>query len=252
MARRLLARLGFVATGVLYVVMGWTAARVAVAGARDRVAGFPGALRALLRQPHGPILVGAVAAGLAGFALWHLLEARRRGRTVLQRVGHIGSLLGYAALAATGASVALGGHAGGGRLRRSALEWLLSQAWGPAALSVAGVATIGIGIVQIFEGASGRLRNRFATRWLSSNVAGAARAVARFGLAARGVVLLVIGYFQIRVARDLDPRELREIGGALRALSRTPVAGSVLLGVAAAGLAAYGVYMGMLAIASRR
>jgi hypothetical protein len=78
------------------------------------------------------------------------------------------------------------------------------------------------------------------------------RRVARLGLSARGLVLLVIGVFEVRVAVDLDPRELREVGGALKALSASPAGGPLLAGGVAIGLVAYGFYMGVLAIAGRR
>jgi hypothetical protein len=138
-----------------------------------------------------------------------------------------------------------------GTLQQTALEWLLSSRAGVLAVEAAGVATIGAGLYEIAQGATGRLRNRFATAWLPRDAARFLRGVARFGLAARGVVLVVIGIFQIRVALDLDPRELREIGGALKALSRSPVAGPFWAGVVGLGLMAYGFYMGVLAVAGR-
>jgi hypothetical protein len=252
MTRRLLARLGFAATGVLYATIGWAAARVALGGAHDRIGGVGGALRSLLRQPHGRAIVAAVGAGFAGFAIWHALEARRRRRTALARVGHVLGALGYAGLAASAGSLLLRAAPAGGHFDRSLLEWLLAQTWGVRLVQAAGALAIAAGAAQVLEGATGNLRNRFAAAWLPRDVAGLTRGLARFGLAARGVVLIVIGYFQFRVARDLDPREAREIGGALRVLSRSPVGGPLLLGIVAAGLMAYGVYMAVLALAARR
>lgn len=252
MWRRTLARLGFAATAVLYVAIGLTAARLALAGARDRESGMPGALRFLLRQPHGRTLASAVTAGLAAFALWHLIEARNPRRNPLERAGHLVGLVGYAALAWSGVALLLRLRQPEGALQRSALEWLLSRPWGVAAVEAAGIVSIGAGLFEIWQGVSGRLRYRFATQWLSRGAAGLVRRVARFGLAARGVVLALIGYFQMRVAVDLEPRELREIGGALKALTRSPAGGPLLAGVVALGLVAYGLFMAVLAVAARR
>jgi Domain of Unknown Function (DUF1206) len=250
--RRALARLGFASTGILYVAIGVTAARVALSGARDRSAGMPGALRLLLRQPHGRLLAAAVAAGLAAFMLWHLLEARRgRGRP-LERAGHLLGAAGYAALTWSTVALLLRLRHPGPAFERNVLAWLLSRRAGVLAVEAAGALTIGAGLFEIWEGVSGRLRNRFATRWLSLDTARVVKRMARFGLAARGVVLVVIGVFQERVAVDLDPRELTEIGGALRALSRSPAGGPLLAGVVALGLVAYGLYMGVLAVAAQR
>jgi hypothetical protein len=54
------------------------------------------------------------------------------------------------------------------------------------------------------------------------------------------------------VARDLDPKELREVGGALKALAKSPAGGAGLAALVALGLAAYGLYMGVLAASARR
>lgn len=252
MWRRTLARIGFAATGILYVAVGLTAARLALEGARDRAAGMPAALRFLLRQPHGRPLAGAVAAGLAGFALWHLLEARNRRRRPAERAGHVAAAAGYIAIAWSGVALLLRLRQPAGSLQRSALEWLLSRPWGVVVVETAGAVTIGAGLFEIWQGVSGRLRNRLATQWLSRDAVRLVRRMACFGLAARGVVLVVIGVFQLRVAADLDPRELREIGGALKVLSRSPAGGPLLAAVVALGLVAYGLYMAVLALAARR
>ena len=252
MLRRVLPRLGLAATGILYAAIGVTAARVAVAGARDRAAGLPAALRLILQQSHGRILLGAVAAGLAAFTLWHLLEARRRRVSGFRRLGHLAAAGGYAVLAWSAAALLLRLSGPDGALRRSTLEWLLSSGAGRAAVEASGWLTAATGLYELWQGASGRLANRFATKWLSRESARLARAVARFGLASRGFVLGILGVFQIRVARDLSARELSEIGGALKALSGWPLDGAWLAAVVAVGLIAYGLYMGMLAGAWRR
>ena len=213
---------------------------------------MPAALRLILSQPRGRTLLWAVAAGLAAFALWHLIEARNRRRTWPDRAGHLAGAAGHAALAWSAVSLLLRWRQPPHGLGRSALEWLLTRSFGPFVIEAVGLATIGGGIFEIAQGVSGRLRNRFATQWLARDAARAVKRIARFGLAARGVVLVVIGVFQVRVAVNLDPSELREIGGALKAVSRSTTAGPLLAGVVGLGLIAYGFYMGVLAVAARR
>ena len=67
-------------------------------------------------------------------------------------------------------------------------------------------------------------------------------AIARFGLAARGVVFCIIGFFLIQAARQYDVREVRGLGEALQVLQQQPY-GTWLLGIVALGLVAYGIYM---------
>lgn len=252
MWRRALARAGFAATGILYGALGVTATRLALVGARDPSGGMPAALRLILSQPRGRMVLWAVAAGLAAFSLWHLIEARNRRRALLERAGHLAGAAGHAALAWSAVSLLLRMRQPADSLGRSALEWLLTRSFGPFLVEAAGVATIAGGIFEIAQGVSGKLRSRFATRWLPRDAAQFVRAVARFGLAARGIVLVVIGVFQVRVAVHLDPTELREVGGALKAVSRSTAAGPLMAGIVGLGLIAYGFYMGVLAIAARR
>lgn len=252
MTRRALARFGFAATAVLYVVVGALAARLALRGARHPAAGMPGALRWLLGEPHGRAVLAAVAAGLAGFAVWHLLEARSRRRGWLERAGHLAGAAGYLGLTGTAVSLLLRGREPDGSLSRSLLAWLLARPFGVLLLEAAGVATLAVGIYELWQGATGRLRQRFATRGLPADAAHLVRRMARFGLASRGLVLTVIGLFQVRAARTLEPSDVSEIGGALKALSRSPSGGPILAGVVAVGLVAYGLYMAVLAVAARR
>src|SRR5262245_2806431 len=250
--RRVLPRLGFAATGVLYGALGVVAAQVAIASARHRAAGLPAALRLILGQPHGRLVLAAVAAGLAGFALWHVLEARRKRRAVLARLGHLAAAFGYGALAWSAAAVLVPQVGKPGAIGASALRGLWSSPAGRPILFLSGAIAIAGGLSELWQGASGRLAHRFATSWLPRASGGLARAAARFGLACRGLVFLIAGFFQIRVARSLAPRAVAEFGGAFEALSRVPIGGPWLAAAVAAGLIAYGLYMGLLAVAWRR
>ncbi len=252
MTRRALARLGFAATAVLYVVVGSTAAQLAVRGAREPAAGMPGALRWLLLAPHGRAITGAVAAGLAAFALWHLFEARARRRGWLERIGHAVGVAGYLGLTATAVSLLLRGPGSGGAVPGVSFDRLFSRPLGILLLRVAGLVSIGGGAYEIWQGVTGRLRQRFAVRWLAPDAARLLRRAARFGLAARGVVLIGIGSIPLRVARGLEAARMANVGGALGAISRSTWGGPWLAGVVAVGLVAYGLYMGVLALAVRR
>ncbi len=60
----------------------------------------------------------------------------------------------------------------------------------------------------------------------------------RLGLAARGVVFPIIGYYFIQAALQSSPSQARGLGGVLSSMQDTPW----LLGLVALGLLAYGVY----------
>jgi hypothetical protein len=61
------------------------------------------------------------------------------------------------------------------------------------------------------------------------------------GYGARAVVFALIGIFILRAAREYDPNEAVGLDGALQKLANQTF-GPFLLGIVAAGLAAYGLF----------
>src|SRR5437868_7455980 len=66
-----LGRLGHAAHGVVYGIVGLLAAQVAL-GTGGATTDTRGALAWIVQAPFGRTLLGAVAAGLAGYALWRV------------------------------------------------------------------------------------------------------------------------------------------------------------------------------------
>ena len=248
-------RAGYFAIGLVYLAMGFVSARIAVLGARDRDHGVLGALRFLLDRPQGGWVLGAVVAGLAAIAAAHLVQSLRGPGGAVKRFGLFVNGFGYAALAWTATRLLLhvrgvrgGPNEGDGSLERAGVSWLLSESWGAALLEIAGAAVVLGGLWEIGQGLglSGRLP--FRRGRLPRALAKLLTAISRFGLVARGATLAALGYFLIRAAEELDPSAVRTVGGVLDAFAHTPL-GPAFMGVTAAGLAAYGVYMAGIALA---
>ncbi len=246
--RRTLTRLGFAALGAVYVVLGILAIHVALRGARDRVRGFSGAFGYLLAHPFGPAVLAFIAAGLAGFAAARLSEAGDGTRSFFARVVSFADAIAHALLAWVAVARFLRWKRG--LDSRSALTWLLSHDWGPSVLKITGFVVIGIGALQLWQGLSGRLRLRPA-RGRLGGASDAILRMGRFGYAARGVVSGIIGWFLVASADALDPREYRDIGGALGVLQSSRL-GPWLLAIAGAGLLAYGAYLFLLGVLGGR
>jgi hypothetical protein len=70
--------------------------------------------------------------------------------------------------------------------------------------------------------------------------------MSRLGHAARGVIFPIIGGSLIAAANRARASEAQDFGEALRELASLPF-GSVLLGIVAVGLLAYGVHMLLVA-----
>lgn len=247
--RGALIRFGLVATGLIYVAIGVVSARVAFLGARNREEGVPGALRLLMSQPHGSMLLGAVVLGLAAIALVHAVEAGTGSRSLPARVGLAANALGYATLVWTSVGLLFRLKRGGESLEHAGIMWLLEEAWGAALLEMIGAAVIAGGLWEAYQGLRGRLT--FSRKLLPRRLARGLAFIARFGLIARGLVLGSLGYFLLRAAEELDPDRVRTMGGALGAFSRTAL-GPGFMGVVALGLAAYGVYLWTLALLQRK
>jgi len=248
--RNLAVRSGLGALGAVYFALGVVSVRVGLLGARHDAQGVPAALRFLLAQSKGPWLLGAVVAGLAAIALSHGVEAAMgKRRSVLARIGLAFNAIGYAALAITAARLLLHVSADGPPLERTGVSWLLRESWGPVVVEIIGAAVAIGGLYELYQGVLGRLsfRRDLLPRRLGLLLSG----VCRFGLVARGLILCALGYFLVLAAEELNPKRVKTMGGALRALSQTAL-GPSLAGAIGLGLCAYGVYLWTLMILKRR
>lgn len=242
----LLARVGFVAKGLVYIVIGLIAAGVAL-GMTRHFADAGGALRILLSEPFGRVLLVVVGAGLLGFAAWQAvaaaLDVERRGarlQGLAARVGFAVSAFVHGVLGIDALELAYADHAGrrGVDPIRYWTSRVLSAPHGTWIVAIAGAVVIAFGLDQIRRAYVGDVvgdlelpEGGAAARW--------AVRVGRLGEAARGVILLVIGGFLFRAAQKGDPRPVGGLARALRALDRDY--GPWLLVAVAVGLAAFGV-----------
>ncbi|HVF28385.1 MAG TPA: DUF1206 domain-containing protein [Pyrinomonadaceae bacterium] len=247
----MLARFGLAAKGIVYIVVGVLAVQVAL-GSGGRMTNKSGALQTILDQPFGKVMLGAVAVGLFGYVLWRFVQAltdpERKGtgaKGLGIRAGYILSGIVYAGLALAavrGVMSATGDAGGGGDQTKSWTGWLLSQPFGAWLVGIIGASIIGVGLFQFYKAYSAKFREKFNLHEMSTTEDLWATRLGRFGLAARGVVFGIVGFFLIQAARTFDPNQARGLDGALRTLLQQSY-GTILMGVVAAGLVAYGVYM---------
>ena len=248
--RNISMRAGLGATGAIYVALGIVSARVAFLGTRKKEAGIPGALRFLMAQPYGDLLLGAVVAGLAAIAVVHLYEAAGKKRKGLFRVGLAVNGIGYALLAWAAARLLFRVEKGGaGSFRKTGIAWLLGEPGGALVLGIVGLVVAGGGIWEAWQGVRGGFP--FRKDLLPRRLVRILVWIARFGLIARGIVLCALGYYICRAAVEGDSSRVQSMGGAIRTFSLTAL-GPALMGAIAFGLAAYGVYLWTLMLLKRR
>jgi hypothetical protein len=123
-------------------------------------------------------------------------------------------------------------------------EWATRLwSWPPGRwlVGVIGAGIVAYAVYQLYCAWAARVRERLDLTQLSNDAARWVVRIGRFGLAARGVVLGIVGWFLIRAAVSYDRHRASGFGGALRVIARQDH-GAWLLGAVAFGLMAYGLY----------
>ncbi len=249
------ARFGYVAKGLVYVIVGALSAMAAI-GAGGRTTGSNGAMHTILEQPFGKVLLGVVAFGLLCFGLWQVLRAvedpDRVGCDVkgcFKRVNYFGSGLLYFLLVA-GALKLIFLHVGGdGTGDANAKSWtatIMAYPFGRLVVGAIGISIAIYGLFNLFFAHRAQLQDQVMLERMGTEGHRWARIVGRFGIAARGIVFILIGWFFIAAAYHLDAARARGIGGALAAVEQQSY-GPAMLGIVAVGLIAYGVFQFILA-----
>jgi hypothetical protein len=245
-----LARLGYAAKGVVYVLVGGLALQAAL-GSGGKTTDPQGALRTILQQPAGAFLLGVVALGLAGYALWRFaqafLDAENKGRDakgIVKRVGYGLSGVAYTALAITAIGLIRGTRDRGASSGASTQDWtarFMEQPFGRLLVALAGVIVLAIAANALYVAATAKFMKKLGAAQMQPRERKAAEWVGRIGLAARGIVYGIIGGFLIYAALRSDPSEARGLTGAWKVLAQQPY-GLWLLGMIAIGFVGYGVY----------
>ena len=240
-----LGRLGLVAKGVLYAVIGVLAAKVALGG-REESPDKGGALRTIAEQPLGRGLLGLLAAGLAGYALWRLAQAifdrdaeGEGPKGLAKRAGHLAKGVWYGVLCGLTVSVLVGN--GGGSSEQQTTAGVFERPFGRYIVYAAGLAFLGAALFNGYRAVTCKFNEKLNTGQMGDLEEKAATGIGILGHVARLVVFGLIGAFLLEAAWTFDPSEARGLDGALLELSQEPY-GGLLLGAVAFGLIAYAVH----------
>jgi hypothetical protein len=247
-----LARLGYAAKGIVYLIIGWLALQFAI-GAGGKTTDQRGALQTIYELPYGKLLLALVVIGLLGFAIWCILQAwfdtEGKGSDIKGIIGR----LGYAVTGVTYAILAFGafklvtgtGTSSTTKSTTSSTQdvtaQLLKHSGGVAVVVILGLIVIGVACYMFAKAYTAKFQRRLQLTGLSAQLRRGVIFLGRFGYAALGVVFSIIGIFLIVAAVQHNPHDAKGLDAALRTLIQQPF-GPVLLGIVALGLVAYGVY----------
>jgi hypothetical protein len=245
-ALRTLARVGYAASGVLHLLIGWLAIQVAIGGSGGN-ASESGALSQLAQAPGGPVILWTVAVGLGALALWHLVEAAlgvpssSSAKQTGARVKAGGKGVLYAVLAVMAGQYASGGSGGGGGEAQEGMTAKILQ-WpgGQAIVVVIGLVIVGVGVFHVVKGA----RKKFLDDLRTTGPGAVGKAVVRLGQVgyiAKGAALGVLGALFVLAGVQSDAQKAGGLDDALKTIQDQPY-GTVLLVATGIGIAAYGAY----------
>lgn len=244
-----LARCGYAAKGVVYLIVG-VLASMAAFGLGGKNIGTKEAITQIAGQPFGSALLCLMAFGLFAYTLWRIVQAffdtedaGRGFKGIATRLGFVVSGLVYASLGIYCLDLLLTAFSssGGGGSAQDRTAKLMGNPGGIYLAFAVGLVFMGVGIRQILRA----VKRSYLKNWhmikMNETQRKLAEGATRWGLSARGVVFMIIGLFLCIAAWQTDPSEAQGLGGALNTLARQPF-GPWLLGIVALGLVGYGIY----------
>lgn len=233
------ARIGFVVTGLLHIMIGWIALKVAT-GSGGGEASNSGAMAQIASTPGGQALLWIMTVGLVGLGLWHLCglfvseETKDKAKNVI--LGIV-----YLSLSISTFKFASGGSSSDGQKATSVTAKVMQMPGGVILLAIAGLIIIGVGAYNVYAGVTKRFEEKLRAGSTGGKVGSAIILSGMAGYIARGLAFAVLGIMVIWAGFSTDPQKASGLDSALRTIGQQPF-GAVLLIVVALGFVLYGVF----------
>ncbi len=244
-----LARGGYAAKGTVYLLIGGLAALAALQSPGGETTDRSGVLQQIAQEAYGWLLLGLIALGLAGYALWNLVRAivdvEDRGSDTkgwLMRLVYAGVGISYLLGAATAVRLLLNAnHAVDDDQAQTWTARLLSQPFGVWLVLAVAAIVAGFAVAQVYQAISANFEKRLQIpaadlvdhTWVVR--------MGRVGYSARGIVFGLIALFLAMAALRHQPEEAKGLDAVLAEIT-THTYGLFALGLVALGLVAYGLF----------
>ncbi|MFG2591047.1 DUF1206 domain-containing protein [Streptomyces sp. NPDC048438] len=244
------ARAGFVARGVIYLLVGVLALRIAFSDGGGKQADRGGAIAEIAEKPFGSILLLVLGVALAGMAVWRLSEAAfglagPDGGKANKRAMAAARFVFYAFVSYSVLSYALDDKSSGSGssdrqtddVTARALQWTGGQ-W---IVGIAGAVVVGAGLWMAYRALARKYHKHLKMGEMTKKTRQAVDVVGVLGGTVRGAVFVTAGGFAVAAAVQHEPGRAKGMDDTLRSFTETP-AGPWLLVLIAVGLAAFGLF----------
>ena len=239
-----LAKAGFAARGIVYILFGW----IALSARGKAEEGQQAVFDTVRDMPAGDLLLTGIAVGLLAYGVYRivcgLLDIEGKGdkpKGFAGRAAQLGSGVIHLALAWTATKFIGGEKASAGQGdagSEDAARTLLDFELGDAGLWLVAAGFFFAAGLQVRKAWKGSHMKQCAP-----DTPPIAKTIGQIGLVTRGLVFAIIGYSFIRVAQTDSPGEAKALGSALASLREQPT----LYTAVAAGLILFGVFSLLLA-----
>lgn len=248
---RTVLSVGWLAKGVVYVVIGMLAIEIARRGYSSEDADQTGALSSIATVAAGRLLVFGLGVGLLFYAVWQLWAAVSSDAVdplgVAKRIGWVGLAAVYGLLAHTALVIArdggrrTGGDDNGPTSPTGLAVRLFDLPGGRAIVGAIGIGTVAVGGYNAWKGLSGDHLDDIETTGIGPLHRAVLRVLGVAGFAARSLLLGIAGWLLLDAARRYDPQRAAGIDESLHELARATF-GTLLLVLTGLGLVAAGLY----------
>jgi Domain of Unknown Function (DUF1206) len=242
-----LARAGFTARGVMYVLIGIIALQIAF-GQHGHQADRSGAVHLVAQTPFGQVALWLLVVGFGGMALWRLSEAAYGaagpdGNKASTRLASLARAVfyGFVAYSILQYALGIGAPQSSNRQSRDLTAHAMKLPGGRIIVGLIGAAFVVAAARLAYRAYQKKFLRKLNLSAMNSTTYRAVERLGQIGGIARGAVFATVGIFLVVAAVQFRPHKAKGIDSALRALAHTPF-GPWLLVLVAAGLVTFGVY----------
>ena len=231
------ARLGYATLGVIHLLIAWIALKVAWnIGGGSQQAYTSGALETLSSSGTGVLVLWICVVGFLLLAVWQAFEAAIGYGETSDRLKAAAKAVTYLFFAWTTFQVGQGSSSSAEQQTEDFTAGLMGSPGGRLLVGLVGLVVLGIAGYHIYKGWTKKFLED-----LREHPGQWAVHAGRIGYIAKGIALVIVGFFFLVAAWQADPYKAQGLDGALKTVKDQPF-GPFLLTLVAAGIAAYAVY----------